>query len=83
MQTIVQFRLRQQGGDLRWKNPKIYESNEPPDIPEIGDSVSPPQSFGVSKCTVTEITELISREAGNEIATVTVILRRPGDMKPS
>ena len=76
MKTIVQFRLRQEGGDLRWKTPKVYEPHETPDFPAIGESISPPESIGGGECTVTEITELISREVGNEVTTITVILRR-------
>ncbi|MDQ1450574.1 MAG: hypothetical protein QOK38_440 [Acidobacteriaceae bacterium] len=76
MKTIVQFRLRQEGGDLRWKNPKIYESHETPEFPNIGEFVSPPGSVGGGECRVTEITELISREIDNEVTTITVILRR-------
>jgi len=76
MNTIVQFRLRQEGGDLRWKNPKVYEPHEIPEYPEIGELVSPPESVGGGECKVTEITELISREIGKEVTTITVILRR-------
>jgi hypothetical protein len=76
MNTIVQFRLRQEGGDLCWKNPKIYEPHEIPEYPEIGELVSPPESIGGGECRVTEITELINREIGNEVTTITVILRR-------
>jgi hypothetical protein len=76
MKTIVQFRLRQEGGDLRWKNPKVYEPNETPEYPNIGEPVSPPESVDGGECRVTEITELISREVGNELTTITVILRR-------
>ena len=76
MNTIVQFRLRQEGGDLRWKNLKVYAPHETPEYPEIGELVSPPESVGGGDCTVTEITELISREIGNEVTTITVILRR-------
>jgi hypothetical protein len=73
MNTIVQFRLRQEGGDLRWKNSKVYEPHETPEYPDIAESVSAPESV---ECKVTEITELISREVGNEVTTITVILRR-------
>ena len=76
MNTIVQFRLRQEGGDVRWKNPKVYEPHETPEYPEIGELVSPPESIGGDECRVTEITELINREIGNEVTTITVILRR-------
>jgi hypothetical protein len=76
MKTIVQFRLRQEGGDLRWKTPKVYEPHETPEFPAIGELVSPPESIGGGECIVTEITELISREVGNEVTTITVILRR-------
>jgi hypothetical protein len=76
MKTIVQFRLRQEGGDLRWKNPRIYEPHETPEYPDIGESVCAPESVGGAQCKVTEITELISREVGNEVTTITVILRR-------
>jgi hypothetical protein len=78
MNTIVQFRLRQQGGDVRWKNPKVYEPHETPEYPEIGESVSPPESVGGGDCTVTEITELIRQESdgGPKETIITVILRR-------
>ena len=76
MKTIVQFRLRQEGGELRWKNPRVYEPHETPEYPDIGESVCPPESVGGGECKVTEITELINREAGNELTTITVILRR-------
>ena len=76
MNPIVQFRLRQEGGEARWKNPQIYEAHETPEYPEIGESVSPPESVGGGECRVTEITELISREVDNEVTTITVILRR-------
>ncbi len=78
MNTIVQFRLRQEGGDLRWKNPRVYESHETPEYPEVGESVSPPESVGGDVCTVTEITEVIRPEVsdGPEVTIITVILRR-------
>ena len=78
MNTIVQFRLRQEGGDIRWKNPKIYESHETPEYPEIGESVTPPESVGGGVCTVTEITEVIRQEpeGGPKVTVLTVILRR-------
>jgi hypothetical protein len=78
MNTIVQFRLRQEGGEVRWKNPKIYEPHETPEYPEIGESVSPPESVGGGDCKVTEITEVIGQEAndGPKITIITVILRR-------
>jgi hypothetical protein len=78
MNTIVQFRLRQEGGEVRWKNPKIYEPHETPEYPEIGESVSPPESVGGGDCTVTEITEVIRQEVsdGPELTIITVILRR-------
>jgi hypothetical protein len=78
MDTIVQFRLRQEGGDVRWKNPKLYPPDETPEYPEIGEKVSPPESVGGSDCIVTEITEVIRPEItdGPEVTILTVILRR-------
>jgi hypothetical protein len=46
MNTIVQFRLRQEGGDVRWRSPKVYEPHETPEYPEVGESVTPPESVG-------------------------------------
>jgi hypothetical protein len=78
MNTIVRFRLRQEGGDLRWQDPKVYESHETPEYPEIGAFVSAPQSVGGGECTVTEITEVVSQETsdGPKVTILTVILRR-------
>ena len=78
MDTIVQFRLRQEGGDIRWKNPKVYATHETPEYPEIGDTVTPPESIGGGDCVVTEITEVIRPEVtdGPEFTILTVILRR-------
>jgi hypothetical protein len=76
MDTIVQFRLRQEGGEVRWKTPKIYAPHETPEYPEIGESVSPPESVGGGDCTVTEITEVIPQEVGGKLTVITVILRR-------
>jgi hypothetical protein len=78
MNTIVQFRLRQEGGDLRWKNPKVYEPDETPEYPEIGTTISPPESVGGDDCIVTEITEVIRQEVsdGPKVTVITVILRR-------
>jgi hypothetical protein len=78
MDTIVQFRLRQEGGDVRWKIPKVYGPHETPDCPEIGDTVAPPESVGGGDCIVTEITEVIRPEVsdGPELTILTVILRR-------
>ena len=78
MNTIVQFRLRQEGGDVRWKNPRVYEPHETAEYPEIGESVSPPESVGGGMCTVTEITEVIRHEPedGPQVTVLTVILRR-------
>jgi hypothetical protein len=78
MKTIVQFRLRQEGGDIRWKNPKTYEPEETPEYPEIGERISPPESIGGGDCTVTEITEVLRPEVadGPEANIITVILRR-------
>jgi hypothetical protein len=78
MNTIVQFRLRQEGGDARWKDPKVYEAHETPQYPEIGETISPPESVGGPDCTVTEITEVIRPEVpdGPEVTVLTVILRR-------
>jgi hypothetical protein len=78
MNTIVQFRLRQEGGDVRWKNPKIYEPHETPEYPEIGTTISPPESVGGNDCIVTEITEVVRQEVsdGPKVTVITVILRR-------
>jgi hypothetical protein len=78
MNTIVRFRLRQEGGDVRWQNPKVYQSHETPEYPNIGETVSPPESVGGGECKVTEITELIGQEIGDgsKATIITVILRR-------
>ena len=78
MNTIVRFRLRQQGGDVRWQDPKVYESHETPEYPNIGEIVSPPESVGGGDCKVTEITELIGQEIGDgsKATIITLILRR-------
>jgi hypothetical protein len=78
MKTIVQFRLRQEGGDIRWKNPRTFEPDETPEYPEIGELVSPPESIGGGDCIVTEITEVLRPEVadGPEANIITVILRR-------
>ena len=84
MNTIVRFRLRQQGGDLRWQSPKIFAPDENPEYPEIGETVSPPESVGGGNCTVTEITEVLSQEPsdGPKVTIITVILRRSATMAP-
>jgi len=78
MNTVVRFRLRQEGGDVRWQDPKVYESHETPEYPNIGEIVSPPESVGGGDCKVTEITELIGQEIGDgsKATIITVILRR-------
>jgi hypothetical protein len=78
MNTIVRFRLRQEGGDARWQNPRVYQSHETPEYPEIGETVSPPESVGGGECTVTEITEVMNQEIsdGSKLTIITVILRR-------
>ena len=78
MNTIVQFRLRQEGGDVRWKDPTIYEPHETPEYPQIGATVTPPESVGGGDCIVTEITEVIRQEVsdGPKVTVLTVILRR-------
>ena len=79
MNTIVQFRLRQEGGEVRWKNPRVYEPHETPEFPEIGETVSPPESVGGGgDCIVTEITEVIRQDVsdGPKVTVITVILRR-------
>ncbi len=78
MKTIVRFRLRQQGGDARWQNPRVYQSHETPEYPEIGEFISAPESAGGGQCTVTEITEVMNQEIGegSKGTIITVILRR-------
>ena len=78
MNTVVRFRLRQEGGDVRWQDPKVYESHETPEYPNIGEIVSPPESVGGGDCKVTEITELIGQEIGDgsKATIITAILRR-------
>ena len=78
MNTVVRFRLRQEGGDVRWQDPKVYESHETPEYPNIGEIISPPESVGGGDCKVTEITELIGQDIGDgsNATIITVILRR-------
>jgi hypothetical protein len=78
MNTIVRYRLRQEGGDVRWQNPTVYQSHETPEYPNIGETVSPPESVGGGDCKVTEITELLGQEIddGSKATIITVILRR-------
>jgi hypothetical protein len=84
MNTIVRFRLRQVGGDLRWQDPKVYQPDETAHYPDIGQTVFPPESIG-GECIVTEITEVIGQEAGDgpKVIFITVILRRPEQMPSS